>query len=76
MGCAQQKISKKEQLNQIATQNLQTGPITMGKKIISYQIYYYHGKLSLKSIDQSTILKRRRTKELITEQSSPTKIDK
>ncbi|CAD8175108.1 unnamed protein product [Paramecium octaurelia] len=76
MGCAQQKFSKKEQMNQVAIQHLSTGPISKDKKTISYQIYYYHGKLSLKSIDQSTILKRRRTKELITEQSSPTKIDK
>ncbi|CAD8157866.1 unnamed protein product [Paramecium pentaurelia] len=76
MGCLQQKISKKEQLLEFPIQNLSNGPITMNKKIILYHIQCYNRKYSLKSIDQSTILKRRRTKEQITEQSSPTKIYK
>ncbi|CAK76428.1 unnamed protein product (macronuclear) [Paramecium tetraurelia] len=76
MGCTQQKISKKDQLMEVPKQNLQTGPIIMSNKIVLLQISYYNGRQSLKSIDQSTILKRRRTKEQITEQSSPTKIYK
>ncbi|CAD8154734.1 unnamed protein product [Paramecium octaurelia] len=60
----------------VPKQNLSTGPYIMSNKIVLLQIQYYHGRQSLKSIDQSTILKRRRTKEQITEQSSPTKIYK
>ncbi|CAD8091590.1 unnamed protein product [Paramecium sonneborni] len=76
MGCTQQKISNKKDLKNGDTNNLSTLPMITGNKTIKYQINYYQKRLSLKSIDQSTILRRRRTKEQITEQSSPTKYDK